>query len=373
MKPVVSGAVVGSQGAPVAVRQGARYSLVTDLPGDEWDRLLMDFADPYYEQTHAYRGATWGEHRVRRLAVEQRGRIVAMALVLVFKVPFLNRGIAQTKFGPVWRKKGEADDPLHLRMGIAGLVEQFVGSERLSLTIVPPPDPRFAKLFVNELVAQGFRHSAVTDEKRYLVDLTLPATELRAGLGQTWRRNLKAAEKLGLTIREDTTPEALTAFDGIFREMEARKNYSNPAWPACRDMMRQTFGQPVTPSIILVEHRARPIAGAVIGHLGETAYYLFGATSDEGVRHNAGYAMHWWIIDWLGQRNARWYDLGGAAGQAGLLQFKKGLAGKSGAIAALPGEFTRVGDPVSAVVAKAAGLARTTLPQVRRIATRLRR
>lgn len=367
MKTVNPGVVSVPHEASAAASSGAQYSLVTDLPGEEWDRLLTGFADPYYEQTHAYRGATWGEHRVRRLAVKQGGRIVAMALVLVFKVPLLGRGIGQTKFGPVWRKKGEPDDPAHLRLGIAGLIEQFVVKDRLSLTVVPPPDPRFSALFAEELIAQGFSHAPSEDEQRYLVDLTVPEAELRAGLSQTWRRNLKGAEKLGLVVREETTRETLALFDGMFREMEARKSYSNTAWPAFRDKMDRTFGGPVTPSIVLVEQQGKPIAGAVIGHLGETVYYLFGATSDEGVKNNAGYVMHWWIVNWLRQKNARWYDLGGAAGQSGLLQFKKGLAGKRGAVASLPGDFTLVRDPLSALVAKATTSAKTLMPKLRQI------
>lgn len=350
----------------IRARPGDHHALVTDIAGDKWDRLLTEFSDPYYEQTQTYRGTPWGEHRVRRLAVAHRGRIVAMALVLVFRVPVIKRGIAQAKFGPLWRRKGETDDPAHLRIAITGLVEQFVTRERLSLAVIPPPDPRFASLFTDELTAQGFSRRDVEGEEHYLVDLALSETDLRASLAQSWRHKLKAAEKAALVIRAETTPETLATFDALCREMEARKRYSNPLWPSYREMMERTLGGPVTPSIILVEHQGRPIAGAVIGHIGETAYYLFGATNDEGVKHNAGYAMHWWIARWLRQKGARWYDTGCTVGQAGLLQFKKGLVGKRGAIAPLPGEFTLVRDPVSAAVAKALPTAKALLSRLRR-------
>lgn len=354
-------------------RPAGQYSILMDMPGDKWDRLLTEFADPYCEQTHTYRALPFGEHRARRLVVELSGRIVAMALVLVFKVPVLNRGMAQVKFGPLWRRKGEADDPAHLRLAIAALVEQFAKREKLSLTIIPPPDPRFASLFTEELMAHGFSRQDVKGEEHYLVDLTPTAAELRASLSQTWRHKLKTAEKAGLTMREETTPETLAAFADLFRETEARKNYANPMWPSYLKMMQKTLGGPVTPSIVLVEHQGKAVAGAVIAHIGETVYYLFGATNDAGVKLQAGYAMHWWIIGWLQEKNARWYDLGCTVGNAGLHQFKKGLVGKRGTIADLPGEFTLVRDPASALLAKAGISAKTLLGRVKRaVSTRMR-
>src|SRR5262249_15452699 len=70
---------------------------------------------------------------------------------------------------------------------------------------------------------------------------------------------------------------------------------------------------------------------------GDTAIYLYGATSDEALPLRAGYFMHWQIVCWLkAQTRARWYDLGGSDGFHGLHQFKKGMVGKAGAIVPLP-------------------------------------
>jgi hypothetical protein len=79
--------------------------------------------------------------------------------------------------------------------------------------------------------------------------------------------------------------------------------------------------------------------------------HLFGASDTAALGLNAGYALQWWILDWLSTRAVRWYDLGGEAREAGLRQFKKGLVGKRGAIVSTAGEFdrwTRVGGRLAA-------------------------
>ena len=135
--------------------------------------------------------------------------------------------------------------------------------------------------------------------------------------------------------------------------MEKRKNYANDSWKSFRDALATGVPRSIEPSIILVREKGEAIAGAVIGYIGDTAYYLYGATDDRAVALKAGFVMQWWIIDWLSRQNLKWYDLGGASGEDGLRQFKKGLTGKSGATAALPGEFTLCRDPLSRLLAAA--------------------
>jgi hypothetical protein len=67
----------------------------------------------------------------------------------------------------------------------------------------------------------------------------------------------------------------------------------------------------------------------VVAVCGDTAFYVFGATDDAALALNAGYALQWWIVEWLSTLPVRWYDLGGEALDAGLRQFKKGLVGKA--------------------------------------------
>lgn len=329
------------------------FETAADLSPGEWDSLITDFADGAFEQTSAFRGAVWGEGRVRRIAVFEQGVAVGMALATLFRPGPLGRGLAYVKFGPLWRRKDRPADPRHLDAIIGALVDEFVVRGRLSLTILPLADPRHADAVSAAFARQGFECREVEDRDRYLVDVSLSSKDQLASLGGKWRYNLKKAQKADLAIAIEQGPEALAAFAAIFEAMEKRKNYANDSWKAFRDALAAGVPQTIEPATILVREKGEPIAGAVIGFIGDTAYYLYGATNDRAVDLKAGYVMQWWIIDWLSRQNLKWYDLGGASGEEGLRQFKKGLTGKSGAAAALPGEFTLCRDPLSRLLASA--------------------
>src|SRR5690606_30718560 len=62
-----------------------------------------------------------------------------------------------------------------------------------------------------------------------------------------------------------------------------------------------------------------------------------GATDDRALPLRAGYFLHWNIIAWLkANTSARWYDLGGTDGFAGLHQFKIGMVGDAGMVTPVP-------------------------------------
>jgi lipid II:glycine glycyltransferase (peptidoglycan interpeptide bridge formation enzyme) len=114
--------------------------------------------------------------------------------------------------------------------------------------------------------------------------------------------------------------------------------------------MRRLPG-PMRPQVAMARHDGMPVAGAVIGLLGDTAYYVFGATSEAALPLKAGYALQWWIVNWLTGKGVHWYDLGGKAMDPGLRQFKKGLVGKCGAILPMQSEFDYWTDPLGRAVA----------------------
>ena len=80
-----------------------------------------------------------------------------------------------------------------------------------------------------------------------------------------------------------------------------------------------------------------PVAGAIVFKAGDTADYLYGATSAAGLALNAGFFLQFNTLLWLRDNTtARWYNLGGTDGSAGLLTFKSGLIGSLGIVRPLP-------------------------------------
>ena len=81
--------------------------------------------------------------------------------------------------------------------------------------------------------------------------------------------------------------------------------------------------------VLICEQGGVPVAGLVASAIGDSAIYLLGATSDDGLNAKGAYLLQWTLIRWLKENGIRWYDLGGIdpEGNPGVYSFKRGLSG----------------------------------------------
>jgi lipid II:glycine glycyltransferase (peptidoglycan interpeptide bridge formation enzyme) len=81
--------------------------------------------------------------------------------------------------------------------------------------------------------------------------------------------------------------------------------------------------------ILICEQDGVPVAGLVASAMGDSAIYLLGATSDDGLNAKGAYLQQWTLIQWLKENGFRSYDLGGIdpEGNPGVYSFKRGLSG----------------------------------------------
>lgn len=337
-----------------------------DVSASDWDSLIAEFDDAAQDASYAFRSSVWGDSRISRIAVLWQGRIVGLALAVVMLVPPFGRGVAHIRSGPIWRRKDEPVNPAALDVVLGAISDYYVRQRRLCLKILPPVDPRYSDDYVSRLSDLGYRQRELPDDNRYLVNAAIGPEQQLASLGQKWRYNLRKSLKTELEIGIESGAAAIETFDQLFREMEQRKVYQGDTWAQVCAGLRRGFPEEVRPVIVIVRLDGRPIAGAVVGHIGDTAHYIYGATANVATSINAGYAMHWWIINHLYEKGCCWYDLGGESGDQGLRQFKKGFVGRDGAVAPLPGEFTLCIDPFSGIVERSLDLVRGCKVKIRR-------
>ena len=81
--------------------------------------------------------------------------------------------------------------------------------------------------------------------------------------------------------------------------------------------------------ILICEQNGMPVAGIVASAMGDSAIYLLGATSDDGLNAKGAYLLQWTMIQWLKENGFTSYDLGGIdpEGNPGVYHFKKGFSG----------------------------------------------
>ncbi len=306
-----------------------------------WDALAAEFDDAVHEQTGCFNAARWGKKNIENVAFRLGGKIIGGASVIIFRLPVFKTGIAIVKWGPLWRKNGEAPNIDYLKTVLSLLQEEFAGRRGLYLTVMPTAAPVYTQKIVESLQALGFKTGrSVPAPERYLVNVAMDEEERRKSLSQKWRYNLKKSAKHGFEIKIVKDHEGFESFMSLYKTMLERKKFNDTSAINTLENLMEIESETFRPLIVLLSHQGVLTAGAVIDMSGDQAVYLYGATDDRALSLNAGYAIHWFIADHLSNlKSVRWYDLGGNDLDGGLHQFKKGFVGKTGVICENPPSY----------------------------------
>jgi len=333
--------------------RGAYTVEVDGIPDETWDAIAATFADINPEQTAAYARNHW-KGRDSHLLLKRNGEPVAGARIALIGLPLVGRGLAFLRFGPFWRKQGEDADPETYRAVIAALIEEYCIIRGYCLTVLPRPHPHYHTQESGWLRDLGFaQRRKFEDPERYLVNTVLDDEAQLKSLSQKWRYNLRQALAAPLDVRLTDDPPEIRSFQALYVSMMERKNFSSTTPVHLTGELITRLPEGMKPRLAVACYEGRLVAGATVGLFGDTAYYMFGATSADALPLKAGYALHWWISQWLRGQGVQWYDLGGAAHEPGLRQFKKGFVGKGGQIVAMEGEFDRWASPFGRLSADA--------------------
>ncbi len=325
---------------------------VDSVSRHEWDALAAGFADAIVDQTWAYASACFGATNLSNVVIRRDGEPVAAALVVLLRPPGVDTGIAFVKFGPMSERAGSESDPEIVRTAISCLVDEYAIRRGFYLRVVPfavdPDDETLHEIFRQH----GFRHQPSDDEDRFIVDLERPAENMRADLKSKWRYHLNKSEKAGLELERRNDLQSIDEFLRLYDEMRTHKKFADPRSLTRLPEIYESLPDGLKPEVWFCRHEGRAVAGAVVSAIGKTAIYLFGATDMTGRKLRAGYFLHWAIVNHLRDLGCTAYDLGGACGNAGLLQFKSGLVGKHQEPMLLPGSFDKAGSALSNLVAR---------------------
>lgn len=312
---------------------------INDVAASEFDRIVAAAADGSYEQTSVYAEACWGA-RTQRCLIRRRGQVLAGAIVAILTAPMLRQGLAYVKFGPFWRL-GSLPRTEDYAAAIHALARHYCTDRGHHLSILPRPNPDYTAEEIAVLKRSGFRaNNDVVDKNRYLVNVAQNADDLKTSLAQKWRYNLRQSIKNGVTVEHAENEASISAFQSMHRQMVVRKRFHDADAIELLPDMLSRLPATLAPRIYTASKDGTPVAGAVVGCLGDTAYYVFGSSTGEALPLKAGFALQWRIAqDLVKEPQIRWYDLGGEAMSPGLRQFKHGLVGRSGAIVEMEGEF----------------------------------
>jgi lipid II:glycine glycyltransferase (peptidoglycan interpeptide bridge formation enzyme) len=246
-----------------------------------------------------------------------------------------SRGAFQIKMGP----------PVALRRWDAETLKDAIASEPRPARIgeVAPDwtSPKALDL-LSTLRSQGWRQEPATGagfgdvQPRYVFQVPLAGRtldDLQAGFNQLWRRNIRKAERAGVTVTRGTRDD-LAAFHAVYVETAARDRFTPRALSYFERMWDCLNSREPRLSLHLAHHAGHLAAATIMVRVGTHAWYSYGAstTADRDVRPSN--ALQWDMITRAHAEGCDVYDLRGISDTLdpgdhlhGLVQFKLGSGG----------------------------------------------
>lgn len=162
------------------------------------------------------------------------------------------------------------------------------------------------------------------------LDLQRPLDEILTSFHQKWRYNIRLAGRKGVVIRKTDDPNDLDVFYRLY-EITARRDGFTGRPRAYFSHMRAALGDRL--HVFVGEFEREPVCAALCFHLGDRAWYVYGASADIHREKMPNYLMQWEMISWAHSLGCRWYDFRGVSctpddpndRTAGLNRFKRGF------------------------------------------------
>ena len=320
----------------------AGYSVEVDAVTEgRWYDVLEEFSDANIYQTWAYEATRARLQKMSHLVLRKDGAVVAAAQARLVALPFIKAGIAYVRWGPMWRRRSLPPDADVFRQAVRALRNEYACRRGLVIRLRPALFKEFSPEFAAILADEGYASRREPPERTLHLDLTRSTGELSAAMRPHWRRQLRKAEKGGLEVVEGAADPLFGDFIRLYREMVRRKRFAEPNDISHFRSTQQRLPPHLKMRILLSKKDGESCSGLVCSAMGDTAIYLFGATSDSALETRGSYLLHWTLIRRLKDFGTRIYDLHGINPEAnpGTYRFKAGLCGGQGTDLHFLGQF----------------------------------
>jgi lipid II:glycine glycyltransferase (peptidoglycan interpeptide bridge formation enzyme) len=297
----------------------------------EWAAMLDLFSDANIYQTWSYGAVRWGSKNLSHLVLKRDGQVAGIAQLRIVRPTPLKFGMAYLRWGPLCDLRKSSHDVEAAGYLFQALRDEYVVKRKLMLQVLPNAFIGSERQAVLEPAFSRFgRETRIPGSYRtLLLDLSPSLHELRKNLDAKWRNKLTQSEKNGLSVIVGNTTRNFSTFCSMYHEMRNRKSFETTVGVEEFGRLLEELPDKHRLQIFICERGGKPVAGVVVSAMGDSAIYLLGATSDDGLNAKGAYLLQWRLIQWLKEKAIRWYDLGGIdpEGNPGVYSFKKGLSG----------------------------------------------
>ena len=294
---------------------------------DYWNNTLLEFNDANLYQTWDYAKIVQGEKQIKHLTIIQENEVIGLVQIRLRILPIINRGIAYTFNGPLWKKQNKttAWDSLYFILKV--LVQEFSINQNLLLRIKP-------YIFSDEENIKNFKIpndfiliQDKLDFKTLSLNLDDNLENIRANFKQRWRKVLNRAERNNLFIVSGDDQKLCKTFVLLYTQMKRRKNFIEHVNPEQVLKMNLYLPEKLRSKIFIAFKDGLPVSGLVGSAMGKNGIALFSATNEIGMKLGASNLLHWERIKWFKEMGCNKYDLGGIDPNQnkGVYEFKLGI------------------------------------------------
>ncbi len=274
-------------------------NIITPTP-EQWDSYVKK-----QQRAHVLQLSAWGAlkaaygWRAVRIGVAQDGALVGGAQLLFRPLPFRLGTMAYLPMGPyietgyeevIWR----AIDQTAKAHGAAFL--------KWEPGIYKEDKPLYERL--------SFRSSPQTVQppRTIMIDISDDDDTILARMNQGTRRKIRQSLKKGVRYWEATKDE-LARFTNMM-QVTGKRNAFGVHEASYYTLAYELF-VPDYAALIMAEHEGDDLAGIMVFAVGDTAWYLYGASSNVKRNLMAAYGVQWQAIQWAKARGCRYYDMWG--------------------------------------------------------------
>lgn len=268
----------------------------------QWDEFVI-----HQPRSHVLQRAPWGILKsefgwsVTRIALADEATLVAGAQILLKDLPFRFGKMAYLPMGPY----AYSDEQLDL------LWEAIDAQLKQEGVAFLKWEPGIFEGGVPHLDRWGFRETSRTVQppNTILLDISHSEDDILANMSQNTRRKVRLSERKGIRYYHGTLDD-IEVFTHLMNTTGERNEFGVHDTHYYRRAY-ELFSADHTATLIMAEHEGTPLAGVMAFHQNHTAWYLYGASSNEKRNLMASYGVQWEAIKWAKQHGCDVYDLWG--------------------------------------------------------------
>ncbi len=272
---------------------------VTQPEAEAWDRFVAG-----QPRAHLLQLSLWGELKAQFgweaqvVALETGGDLVAGALVLLKRLPLRLGKMAYVPMGAYAQEKA-----------LYPLLWEAI-KQRTSAAFLKLEPGHAADDDDFDLAGMGFQPSPQTIQpsRTIIIDIAGAEGDIMARMNQGTRRKIRKSRRSDILYKEGSRAD-LRGFCRLMQETGERNAFgvhTEKYFESVYDLFMPRYGK-----LLLAQHEDELLAAIMVFALGDTAWYLYGASSRVKSNLYATYGIQWAAIEWARQRGCRYYDFWG--------------------------------------------------------------